>query len=270
METFEGRYGALFSVPRSGSSWIGKIVGSSPEVEYRYQPSFAYSFPYSLDQGSSFQSIAEFCQALLDSKDQFIRGGLTGDGTVGKYEEQAQRAKFLFWKEVHNMFMASALLERSDAKVVGLIRNPLAVLHSWRNATKEFLPGWDFTEEWRKAQSKNQGDPKNFFGFDQWKKAAKFFHDIKGEYSDRVFLIDYSSMIESPIEKSRELLDFLELDWTNNTESFILKTTEKEEEGTYSVYKKRTKDEGWKGHIPEEIVDEISGELKGTELQRYL
>jgi len=51
---------ALHSVPRSGSSWIGQILNSSPKVNYKFQPLFSYAFKGYLDENSSRERIDEF------------------------------------------------------------------------------------------------------------------------------------------------------------------------------------------------------------------
>ena len=38
------RHLALFGCPRSGTSWLGQIFNSAPDVAYRYQPLFSYEF----------------------------------------------------------------------------------------------------------------------------------------------------------------------------------------------------------------------------------
>ena len=39
----------ITGVARSGTSWIGQIIDSSPEVVYRFQPLFSYAFKGFLD-----------------------------------------------------------------------------------------------------------------------------------------------------------------------------------------------------------------------------
>ena len=34
---------AIHGVPRSGTSWIGEIINSSPNVLYKFQPLFSYA-----------------------------------------------------------------------------------------------------------------------------------------------------------------------------------------------------------------------------------
>ena len=260
----------LLSVPRSGSSWIGKVLSSSPQVIYRFQPSFAYSFPHRIDEDSSAKEVQVFREALLKTKDPFVCGKITIDGKKIKVDEDINMADCLVWKEVHNVRMANALLNQSDAKVIGLIRNPLAVLYSWMKAPKEFNPEWDFEQEWKLAELKNAGDPLNFFGFNKWLEAARLFHQLKEKYPNRIHLLSYSKMIADPMGEGQCIFDFLDLEWNTQTESFIKASTSSEEVGTYSVFKKRSEDDAWKGHIAESIVSAVKDELKALSLDQYL
>ena len=51
---------ALFGVPRSGTSWLGQIFDSCPDVIYKYQPLFSYAFKNRLNMQSSFDEISNF------------------------------------------------------------------------------------------------------------------------------------------------------------------------------------------------------------------
>ena len=41
---------AIFSVPRSGSSWLGQIFNSHEDVSFRMQPLFSYSHKSALNK----------------------------------------------------------------------------------------------------------------------------------------------------------------------------------------------------------------------------
>ncbi|MDH5934310.1 hypothetical protein, partial [Vibrio splendidus] len=51
---------AIHSVPRSGSSWLGEIINSSPQVNYSFQPLFSYEFKSYLNENSSLENINNF------------------------------------------------------------------------------------------------------------------------------------------------------------------------------------------------------------------
>ena len=63
---------ALHSVPRSGSSWLGEILNSSPETKYCYQPLFSYELKSFLDENSNTKTIQHFFDKLSNTEDDFI------------------------------------------------------------------------------------------------------------------------------------------------------------------------------------------------------
>ena len=63
---------AVHSVPRSGSSWIGQVLNSSPDVNFKFQPLFSYAFKGFLNETSNQKQIEEFFQCIAESQDDFL------------------------------------------------------------------------------------------------------------------------------------------------------------------------------------------------------
>lgn len=63
---------AIHSVPRSGSSWLGSIINSSPSVTYKYQPLFSYAFKGALNENSSETEINTFFKNISICNDNFL------------------------------------------------------------------------------------------------------------------------------------------------------------------------------------------------------
>src|SRR5690554_5395135 len=120
---------ALFSVPRSGSTWLGQILNSSPEVAYRFQPNFAYSFPNELSNESTPEEINIFFEELLNTLDPFVNAEIS---ISSKKNIQFEKSKIrtLFFKETHYINSVENLLKNSDTKIIGLVRSPFAVINS--------------------------------------------------------------------------------------------------------------------------------------------
>ena len=62
---------AIHGVPRSGTSWVGEIVNSSPNAAYRYQPLFSYAHKDYLNNGSTRGDIDQFFNRLYYCDDDF-------------------------------------------------------------------------------------------------------------------------------------------------------------------------------------------------------
>ena len=63
---------AIHSVPRSGSTWLGNIFNSHPNVSFKYQPLFSYAFKDYLGSESDLEKINRFFKEIMKSDDDFI------------------------------------------------------------------------------------------------------------------------------------------------------------------------------------------------------
>ncbi|HET8886994.1 MAG TPA: sulfotransferase domain-containing protein [Salinimicrobium sp.] len=247
---------ALFSVPRSGSTWLGQILNSAPDTMYRFQPNFAYSFPKTLNKESDKKEIEKFHKELKNCEDPFVCGELS-ISSKKNVEFAKENISHLIWKETHFIFLAETLLKNSDTKVIGLIRSPFATISSWLKIPKEFDPSWDVEEQWRNAELKNQGKESHYFGFEKWKEATLLFDGLKKEYPNRFYLVNYDDLLHDTIGTVTNLFHFAGLEVSNQTQQFIKKSRTTSVDDAYGVFKKKEKDDGWKGELLEEIVNEI-------------
>src|SRR5690606_40273459 len=63
---------AIHSVPRSGSTWLGNIFNSHPNVIFKYQPLFSYAFKEYLTEDSDAERINTFFQEIANADDIFM------------------------------------------------------------------------------------------------------------------------------------------------------------------------------------------------------
>lgn len=247
---------AIFSVPRSGSSWLGQIFNSHPGVIFRFQPNFAYSFNYHLSQNSSKKDIHNFYQALRDTNDAFIKGEITISSKQG-ISFIKDKPKAIVFKETHFINVISNLVKKSDTKVVGLIRSPFAVINSWIQLPKEFDLSWSIEKEWRKAELKNNNNETFYFGYEKWKETAFLFLELKKSYPEQFYLLNYDSLLTSKEIVIKDLFDFCGLEMTLQTLDFLNRSSKTNDEDAYSVFKNKSQDDGWKTELPQFIIDEI-------------
>lgn len=256
---------AIFGVPRSGTSWLGQLFNSSPHVAYRFQPLFSYAFKDRLDEYSSTQEIEQFHRELLDTDDDFVLQvkNISGNKTPDFRKDDITH---LVWKEVRYLHIIENLLRKSDLQVIGLIRHPCAVIHSWVNAPKEFDDNWNPRDEWRWASLKNQGKKEAFYGFEKWKVATKDFLRFRNHYPDKFKLQLYERLNENPSGQIQELFKFVGLPFEEQTKNFIRSSTTKHSDDPYSVYKKGKSNHEWRDKLDEKIVDQI---LEDEDYQRF-
>ena len=264
---------AIHSVPRSGSSWFGEILNSSPSVSYAFQPLFSYQFKGALNANSSMVEIQNFYNNIKETDDKFVtqqddrRSGI-------KPSFQKSTISHIAYKEVRYHYILENLLEQNPAqRVIGLIRNPLSVLSSWKNAPREFRTdlGWTFDSEWKHANLKNMNKAEEYFGFERWKETALLFKKLEKNFSSKFKLVFYTDLLSNTETVVRETFDFLELDFTMQTKDFISQSIQKEIAGTYSVFKKKQYiDNNYLNNLSTNIIEEVSNECNSAGLSQFL
>lgn len=261
----------VHGVPRSGTTWVGNIFNSNPNIIYRHQPLYSYEFKDFLTNESKNEDILRFFDKISKSFDYYTnQWELVNKGLVPNFSKTPTTSNAIVYKEAryHNL-LETLLREDDEFKLVGIIRNPMATLLSWKNAGNEFKSNWDFNDEWYNADSKNQGLVENFYGYQKWKEVAELFENLKMEYWDRVHLINYSEFIKNPLRNTKIMFKELGIKIDPQTIRF-LKESHSETKGTYSVYRKKQFDNDWVGNISEAIVNHIKDDLDNTNLEKYL
>lgn len=263
---------AIHSVPRSGSSWLGEIFNSSPNVAYRFQPLFSYAFKGRIDEQSTAGQIERFFDDIGRSNDDFI--GQREKRESGRMPVfRKDHIECVAYKEVryHNV-LERMLAVTSDVRVVGLLRNPLSVVDSWLRAPREFRGdlGWVPREEWRFAPKKNEGRPEEYHGYEKWKEAAHLFHALERAHPDRFRRVVYADLLADTPRIVADLFDWAELEFGPQTRDFVAESREHTVDDAYAVYRADARDDRWREGLDREIVRDIVRDLRGTPLEYLL
>ncbi len=261
---------AIFGVPRSGTTWLSQIFNSHPDVTLRFQPLFSYSHKGSLSEHSSAEEIGAFFEEILYTQDAFATMKSEFQKNYPIFQKSSQATHIVFKETRYLHIVENVLTQCSEAKVIGIVRNPLAVLASWVSAPKEFNPEWDINSEWRGAPSKNQNRPEEFYGFDKWKEIAHAFLRYKSEYPQKFLLVRYDELNRDPLDNIKKLFDFCGLEVCGQVEAFLTASKSRHDSDPYSVYRAKANDDSWQGVLPDEIVKQIVLELKHTPLNIFL
>ncbi|HMP79807.1 MAG TPA: sulfotransferase [Pirellulaceae bacterium] len=255
---------AIHSVPRSGSSWLGQIFNSSPQVIYKYQPLFSYAFKNALSPQSTRAEIIAFFESIATRKDDFLDQTEAVQRGIYPQFEKRQPGSHVVYKEVrYHHILENLLAQDEELKIIGLVRHPLAVLASWKMAPKEFKPEWDFSAEWRSAPSKNQGRPEEFFGFDKWLEVYRLFDRLSQQFSHRFRLLFYADLLRDTAAVVRQLFDWCGLEWEGQTERFLAVSRGEDRRDTYSVYNTKQHDDAWQHVLPQMVIHEVRTQLSG-------
>ncbi|MFC0211215.1 sulfotransferase [Paenibacillus chartarius] len=263
---------SIHGVPRSGTSWLGQIIDSCPDVRYKYQPLFSYAFKDRLWVRSSDEEIERFFRELYEHSDDFLdQKEQVRHGSYPRFYQKQENPTFLALKEVRYHYLMPRLLQSQEGiKIVAIVRNPCGVLNSWKNAPKEFLHNWDFNEEWRFAQSKNQFRPEEYFGFHKWIEYTKMVMELEKTYPERCKLVRYEELVMDPEKSSRNIFSFCGLDWSQQTEKFLQISTSVTVADTYSVFREKKDVDDWRASLPDKVVQAVYNELKNTEFEKFL
>lgn len=263
---------AVHGVPRSGTSWLGEILNSSPHTRYCFQPLFSYALQGFLDAEASAACIEAFWQRLATLDDDFV--GQRAARAAGRLPDFAKgRCTHLVYKEVRYHHILPNLLARAPrTRLVAIVRHPLATLASWFDAPREFRAdlGWQPLEEWRDAPRKNAGRPEEYNGYARWKEAALLFHALAAAHPGRVCLVEYAALCAAPARETERIFAFLGLEPQAQTARFLQASRGEHHADAYSVFRARADDDGWRGRLPPAIVAAVADDLRGSALEGYL
>lgn len=267
MKTITGIHG----VPRSGTSWLAQIFNASPSVNLKFQPLFSFAFKDYLCESSSSEEIDDFFEKINKSNDYFIS---MKDEIIHKnypvfYKEN--KLDHLVFKHVRYHNLLENMLDKNEQiKFIFLLRNPFAVLSSWKKAPKEFNPDWNFDLEWKFAENKNEGRVEEYFGYNKWKEASRLFLYLKKKYPKRVTTIVYNVLLHKTEIEARRLFKFAEIPFSKSILDFIYDSKSKSFKDNNSVYRIKKKDDSWKRVINSNIQNIIENDLKCSELEFLL
>lgn len=267
------RFVSIHGAPRSGTSWLGKIFDSHPDVAYRYQPLFAYRFKGALTPRSGPQEVRSFLEKLyaVTDDDFILQRRQAIRGAHPPAVAKVLPAKVLVMKEVRYHEVIPAILDAvPGAKVIGIVRDPCGTLNSWLKTPREFDPAWRIEDEWRDAPSKNGGRPEEYFGFTRWKELARAFLALERARPASFYLLRYRTLVGAPLEETRRLFAFCGLDVPESVHAFLERSQQFEVNDPDSVFRHPDVRDRWQAELPRAIREAVEGELRGTDLETFL
>jgi hypothetical protein len=196
----------VLSMPRSGSSWVGRILGGADDALYLREP-LSQGDP-AIRQRILFDprdqpELERICRRLADRAFQ----GIPDFKDVVLYDPKQwslaqRRHRRVVIKEV-NPKACPWYLERYRPRVVFLVRHPAAVAwsaqkHHWIGSTPE---AW---EDWGRAQGECL--------YETW----KILKDYPASET-----VAFESLCDDPVGGFRRLYDFAGLTWTDSVEELL-------------------------------------------------
>jgi hypothetical protein len=263
---------SIHGVPRSGTTWLGQIFNSHPGVAYRHQPLFSYRFKDRIDSSSSEEEVRAFLEDLLAvDNDDFILYKRDSLANLAPEMKKDRYPTHLVMKMVRYHHLIEKLIaDVPGIKIVGIVRNPCAVINSWLQAPKEFRHGWDPMSEWRYAPSKNMGRIEEYNGFEKWKQVAYMFLDLQTRCSESFCLIQYEDLVDRPVAETERVFRFVGLDMHLQVSEFIAVSRSVHSGDPYAVFKHPSVKDRWEKDLDPKIREEICSEIQDSSLARFL
>lgn len=263
---------SIQGVPRSGTSWLGQIFDSSPNVKYKYQPLFSYAFKNEIDFNMSYEELMKFYTRLYNYRDNFLDQIYKKNQEIyPKFENKLELPENLVTKMVRYHYLIPFLLKEIEEFIcIFIIRHPCGVLNSWKNNPREFNENWNFKNEWRYAQQMNEFKPEQYFGFNKWKEFSKLAIEMKKTYPKKVFIIQYENLVKNLNKNIDELFEFCNIEKTEQITKFIKKSTTVHQDDPSSVFKGKKNIYSWEDELDKEVIRQIKDEITNTELEKFL
>ncbi|MFZ7119510.1 MAG: sulfotransferase [Eubacteriaceae bacterium] len=263
---------SVHGAPRSGTSWLGQIFNSSPDVRFKFQPFYSYAFRDQLNIDDEPEKTFSFFKELYSTDEEYLDRRIQIDqGIYPEFKIKKKSPKILALKSVkYHYLIPKFLRELDNIKIICIIREPKAVMNSFLNASKEFDPSWDRLREWRFAQSRNDFRPEYYYGFHRWLECNMLFLEMKNNYPEKTMLVNYHKLCNNPVEETENLFDFCGLKITKQTLTFLEKSTNSFQNDIYSVFRGKKDQNAWKSTLEIKIQNAIDKRMKGTELEDFL
>jgi hypothetical protein len=263
----------LNGMPRSGTSWLSQIVDSSPEVTYRVTPLFAYENKGRITESSSKEDWLALLRDSFETDNEYMTVSRQRErGLFPRFEKSGGAADVFAIKfdRFHNLMPSLLRLFRDDGiRFVFIVRHPCGAINSWLRAPREFPPDADPMENWRTGAVKKieYGD---HFGFDDWCSVTRMHIELAKRHPQNCMLVRYEELVDGAVDEAHRIFDFLELEWTEQTENFVRASQEAQNDDPYAVYKLPTVKETWRKTLDRRIVQQIESELIGSDLEPFL
>jgi len=256
-------------VARSGTSWVGQILNSSEYVRFRFQPLFSYEFKNQVNEDSSPAEFRQFLDGLWATESDFLSQRDKID--LGDYPNfrKVDAAHTLVLKENRYQTVIEPMLRKvPELKLIGVIRNPCAVINSWRHNEKEFPAEAILRDEWRFGNCKNEGN-QDYFGYYKWKEVANLYLDLQDQMPDRVRVVSYENLVENRAEEASEMFEYVGLQLGEQTRAFLEESSRARSDSYYSVFKDSAVAGKWRAELDAYIVSEIQADVRDTRLEQF-
>lgn len=270
----------VLSMPRSGSSWVGKILGLSPGALYLREPITQTYLKKAEDGTPSFFEfdITRLPEGYGTAAENVFSGLPVFDHWITIFPQQwalsKRKYKRLVIKEI-NPFMLEWLIGNFRPRIIYLVRHPVATASSFKQLEwhgSQFEPRISRTTLRKKIPHYDK------FTHSFWaehgalqafllQEALKF----ADEYAD-MRLVKYKDICADPLTLFRDLYSFAQLEWNDTVERKIQNHLHSEPNNTdpFSTYRDTAQEaKKWKKQVPAEKIAEVKDAWLSFDLPFY-
>ena len=261
------KLGAIFGSGRSGTTWLGAIISSHPEISYRFEPFHRLEETNSeirrvmdsiYSENFSSDSLSDIYNALSPAypgcekppffqKNFFIRKGrrfvwpLSRNNTIGAYIFQKmytpKQKPMLIFKEVDRVDIMIELMKR-EIPIVYIVRHPCAVISSViKGQQNSLMPEQrrsvldSLLKKYQLSLAKEYQDSLNSLDLCQ-QEALLWLIDVERSLSacqkySNALIVIYEQLTEYPRKISEKIFQHFGLQMTQQTIDFIEESTQK-------------------------------------------
>jgi hypothetical protein len=262
----------LLGMPRSGTTWLSQILESSPDILVRLSPNFSHALKNKLSPLSTMAEWRDVLRAVCRTDDPFLTLDILRDtGELIRFPDAGSRvATHLVLKDTrfHAVYRAG-MRRMPKARTIYIVRHPAAVLWSWKSC-REFPVGADFKTEWRSGACRKKGSEGEYWGFEDWKNLTLSYCELAASHPDRYRIVRYEDVVDRAMQEIETIFSFMGIPLPGHTLDFIETTHSRHDDRPYSIFKSKSVAHAWRGHFPADILSQISAEVKGTCLERFV
>lgn len=259
----------ITGMPRSGSSWLGQIINSAPQVLFRTEPLFAYRFKNIISKESSCHDINEFFETLVDVDDDFILQKENQKAGYYPEFEKIQPQVIAFKTTRHHELIERYLGCVSQLDIIVIVRHPCATINSWFKSYREFQKkGCQQDQDWRTGGCR-KNEIGEYWGFEDWLLTTLRYVQLAKQFPN-VRLIRYSDLVEEPTMIITDLFAALKYDLYPQTLQFLEDCHQRHDPDPYSVFKSKQVVDSWKNELNEKIAVKILHDTEQRGLGQFL
>jgi len=260
----------ICGMPRSGTSWLGQIFDSSPDVAFRMEPLFSYKFKNKINDKSSRKEISKFFTDVYLTDDEFIHQ--KENRKKGAYSSFMKNPdpEFLVIKTTRHHNLLERYLRLTDCiEIVTIIRHPCAVINSWISTEREFLfKGCTVENDWENGACRKDGEGE-FWGFNDWLSVTHSHIELSQQYSNFT-IVKYTDLIQGSENVIDKLFTRLSIPYTRQTADFLSTCNSTHQDDPYSIYKSKEVEYKWKNKLNKGIARQIIRESVESGLEEYI